>query len=146
VKLGGVPRRCFRALLPEGNNLEMRIIRDAIDNIENIKAFQQPANGSMPFNDKTTHAIVRLEPKDATWTDYTTHLLSYHVAELVFERIRHHETMKIRDSIESLLRTPKSRSWGGQLFKLAVHRVLRDGFEFEFEPMDAGAPSLCVKI
>ncbi len=94
----------------------MQIIQDAIDNIKNIQDVAQAANGSMPFQLKTTHALVRLEPQNATGVDHTTRMLSDHVAGLIYEKIRQHETMKIRDSVESLLRTPKARGW-----------VVRDG-------------------
>ncbi len=94
----------------------------------------------------TTHALVRLEPQNATWMDHTTRMLSDHVTRLIYEKIRQHETMRIRDSIESLLLTSRGRGWGGQLFEMAVHRVLRDGFTFEPRSMDARAPRLRVKI
>jgi len=54
--------------------------------------------------------------------------------------------MKIRDSVESLLRKPTACGWGGQLFEIAVHRVLRNAYTFEPKSMDPRAPRLCVKI
>lgn len=74
----------------------MQIIRvqNAIDNIQD---FAQLVDGS-------THTLVRLEPQTDTWTDHTTRMLCDHVTTLVCEKIKQHETMKIRDSIESLLR------------------------------------------
>ena len=83
IKLSGVPRRCFRALRPDGLVHEMRIIQDAIDNITNIQDFAQSANGCMPFKLKTTHTLVRLEPQNAEWMDHTTCMLSHHVTGLV---------------------------------------------------------------
>jgi len=124
----------------------MQIIQDAIDNIKNIQDLAQSTNGSMPFKLKTTHVLVRLEPQNATWMDHTTCMLSDYVMGLVYEKIRRNETMKIRDSIESLLRMSKACGWGDQLFEMAVHHVLRNGFTFEPKSMDARAPRLCVKI
>ena len=112
----------------------MRIIQDATDNIRNIQDFAQ------------SHALIRLEPQNATWMDYTTCMLSDQVTGLMYEKIRQHKTMKIRDSVEFSLRTPKARGWGGQLFELAVHHVLRNGFAFEPKSMDPRAPCLRVKI
>ena len=145
TKFVGIPRRCFRAL-NEGDAHEMEIIMSAIDNIENIEDFAKSTIGPMPFKTKASHALVRMEPTEDKWDKQITNLLSDYVADLVFDRIDLHNTLKIRDSIESLLRNPNARSWGGKLFERAVHRVFRKGFEFEPEAMDNNAPSLLVQI
>jgi hypothetical protein len=54
--------------------------------------------------------------------------------------------LKIRDTIDSLLRNPNARFWGGKLFERAVHCAFRKGFEFEPEAIDDDAPSLLVQI
>jgi hypothetical protein len=54
--------------------------------------------------------------------------------------------LKIRDSIDSLLRNPNARSWGGKLFERAVHRAFREGIELEPEAMDDDAPPLRIQI
>ena len=146
VKFAGIPRRCFRALDPDGDAHEMETIKLAINNIENMWDFAQSASGPMPFKTKESHAIVRMEPTDDKWDKRITNLLSDHVADLVFDRIDQHITLKIRNSIDSLLHNPNTRSWGGKLFERAVHRIFRKGFEFEPEAMDDDAPSLRVQI
>jgi hypothetical protein len=145
TKLAGIPRRCFRALKGWDAH-EMEIIKSAIDNIDNISDFAKSASGPMPFKTKASHTLVRMEPTDDKWDKHITNLLSNYVADLVFDRIDLHNTLKIRDSIDSLLRNPSSRSWGGKLFERAVHRAFRKGFEFEPEAMDDDAPSLLVQI
>ena len=140
TKLAGIPRRCFRAL-NEGDAHEMEFIKSAIDNIENIEDFAKSTSGPMPFKTKVSHALVRIEPMDDKWDKQITNLLSDYVADLVFDN-----TLKIRNSIDSLLRNPSSRSWGGKLFKRAVHYTFRKGFEFEPEAMDDDVPSLLVQI
>jgi hypothetical protein len=126
----------------------MRIIMSAIDNIENIEDFAKSASGPMPFKTKASHALVRMEPTDDKWDEQITNLLSDYVADLVFDKIHLHNTLKIPDSIDFLLRKPDACSWGGKLFERAVHRAFRNGFEFEPEAMDNNykAPSLLVRI
>ena len=145
MKYAGIPRRCFRAL-NEGDPHEMEIIMSAIDNIENIEDFAKSTSGPMPFKTKAGHALVRMEPTDDKWDKKITNLLSNYVADLVFDRIDLHNTLKIRDSIDFLLRNPNARSWGGKLFERAVHRAFRKGFEFEPEAMDDDAPPLRIQI
>ena len=145
TKFAGIPRRCFRALNPEGDAHEMIKVKRAVDDIEDIADFAKSTGGPMPFKTKASHALVRIEPTNDTWGDRITDLLSDHVADLVFNRINHN-TLKIRDSIDVLLRNPNARSWGGKLFEMAVHRAFRKGFEFEPEAMDSDAPSLLVQI
>ena len=87
-----------------------------------------------------------MEPTDDKWDKQIMNLLSNYVADLVFDRIDLHNTLKIRDSIDSLLCNPSSRSWGGKLFERAVHHAFCKGFEFEPEAMDDDAPSLLVQI
>ena len=146
MKLAGIPRRCFRALNPDGDAHEMREIKRAIDSIESIADFAKSASGPMLFKTKASHALVRMEPTDDTWDDRTTDLLSDYVADLVFDRISLHDTLNIRDSIDTLLRNSNARSWGGKLFGRAVHRAFRKGIEFDTVAMDDGAPSLRVQI
>ncbi len=146
TKLSGTPRRCFQALRPNGDEHEMEKIKHAINDIKNLKDFADSANGFLPFKNKGSHALVRMEPTDDTWRDQITDLLSTHVAELVYERINLHNTISIRDSIDFLLRTPNARSWGGELFELGVHRVFRKGIKFEARPMDDDVPPLIVEI
>jgi len=57
-----------------------------------------------------------------------------------------HNTLKIRDSIDFLLRKPNTRVWGGKLIERAVHRTFRKGIEFDTVAMDDEAPSLRVRI
>jgi hypothetical protein len=76
-----------------------------------------------------------MEPTDDKWNKRITNLLSDHVADLVFDRIALHQTLSIRDSIDSLLRNPNTRSWGGKLFERAIHRAFRKGIEFDPEAM-----------
>ncbi len=92
------------------------------------------------------HALVRMEPANDTWTNQATELLSNYVADLLFDRIDLHNTLKIRDSIDSLLRNPNARAWGGKLFERAVHRAFRKGIEFDTVAMDDEAPSLRMQI
>jgi hypothetical protein len=124
----------------------MRNTKRAIDDIENIEDFAKSASGPMPFKTKVSHALVRMEPTDDAWDDLITNLLSDHIADLVFDRIDLHNILQIRNSIDSLLRNPNARSWGGELFERAVHRAFRNGFEFEPKAMDDDAPSLLVQI
>ena len=124
----------------------MRKIQCAINDIENIADFAKSAGGLMPFKTKASHVLVRMEPTDDTWNDRITDLLSDHVADLVFDRIDLHNTLKIRDSIDYLLRMPNACSWGGKLFERGVHRTFCKGFEFEPEAMDNDAPSLLIQI
>ena len=80
TKFAGIPRRCFQALNPEGDADEMRKIKRAVDDIENIADFAKSAGGPMLFKTKAGHALVRMEPTDDTWDDRITDLLSDHVA------------------------------------------------------------------
>ena len=146
TKLSGIPRRCFRALRPDGDEHEMKKIERAINNIKNLKDFADSTTGPLPFRNKMSRALVRMEPTDNTWKDQITDLLSTHVAELMYERISLQNTISIRDSIDFLLRTPDARSWGGKMFELGVHRVFRKGIKFEPRPMDDDAPPLTVEI
>ena len=124
----------------------MRKIKRAVDNIENIADFAKSAGGPMPFKTKASHALVRMEPTGDKWDDQITDLLTDHVAGLVLDRIDLHNTLKIRDAIDSLLRNPNARSWGGKLFERAVHRAFRKGIELEPEAMDDDAPPLHIQI
>jgi len=94
----------------------MRIIKSAIDNIENIEDFAKSASGPMPFKTKASHALVR-KPTDDKWDDQITNLLSDYVADLVFDRIHLHNTLKIRDSIDFLLRKPDARPGVGSCLR-----------------------------
>jgi hypothetical protein len=85
--------------------------------LKTLTIFAKSASGPMPFKTKASHALVRMEPTDDKWDDQITDLLSDHVADLVFDRIDLHNTLKIRDSIDFLLRNPNARSWGGKLFE-----------------------------
>ena len=145
TKLAGIPRRCFRVLKGWDAD-DMATIKSAIDDIENIRDFAKSANGLMPFKEQTSHVLVRIEPTDDKWDNRITNLLSSYVADLVFDRIDLHDTLKIHESLDYLLRNPGARSWGGKLFERAVHHAFRKGFEFEPEAMDDDAPSLLVQI
>ena len=145
TKLAGIPRRCLRALEQDGDAYETRIIKDAINDIDDTLNFAKSATGSLPFKTKASHALVRIEPTDNTWDNRSTELLSNFVADLMFDRINLYNTLKIRDLIDYLLRNPNTRGWGGKLFERAVHHAFRKGVEFEPEAMD-DAPSLHVKI
>ena len=146
TKLGGIPRRCFRALYGDGEQHEMQLIKDAIDQIDDIKEFRQSATGPLPFKNNVSHALIRMEPADDQWLEQTTDLLSKHVAKLVFERISLHSTLDVRDSVNYILREPKARSWAGKLFEMGVHRAFRNGVEIQPQAMDHGAPALSVQI
>jgi hypothetical protein len=124
----------------------MEIIKSAIDSIENVDDFAKLTTGPLPFKNKVSHALVRMEPINDKWDKQITNLLSDHVVDLVFDRIDLHNTLKICDSIDSVLRNPNTRSWGDKLFERAVHRAFRKGFKFEPEAMDDDAPSLLVQI
>jgi len=139
TKFAGIPRRCFRVLNPEGDAHEMEIIKSAIDNIVNIEDFAKSTSGPMPFKTKASHALVRMEPTDGKWDKQITNLLSDYVADLVFDRIDLHNNLKIRESIDFLLRKPNARSW-------VLHRAFRKGFEFEPEAMDDDAPPLRIQF
>ena len=55
VKFAGIPRRCFQALDPDGDAHEMKKIKRAIDDIDNIADFAKSASGPMPFKTKVSH-------------------------------------------------------------------------------------------
>jgi len=124
----------------------MEIINSAINNIEDWNNFAKSTSGLLPYKAKESHALIWMEPTDDKWDKQITKLLSNHVADLMFDRIDLHNTLKIHDSIDSLLCNPKARFCSGKLFKRAVHCRFHKGFEFEAEAMDDDAPSLLVKI
>jgi hypothetical protein len=141
--LRGIPRRCFRALF--GEELEVKAIKDAISQIQSIEEFIMAASGPIPFKQLTSHILVRIEPTDAQWGNPHTELLSEYVASLVYDRINLH-SMTIRNSIDCLLRTPKARGWGGNLFEKAIHRRFRAGITLHPDAMDDDAPTLDIEI
>jgi hypothetical protein len=142
--LRGIPRRCFRALF--GEELEVKAIKDAIGDIQSIEEFIMAASGPIPFKKLTSHVLVRTEPTDAQWGNPHTELLSEYVASLVYDRINLHHSMTIRNSIDCLLRTPKARGWGGNLFERAIHRRFRAGITLHPNGMDDDSPTLDIEI
>ena len=141
----GIPRRCFRALFGE-EVLERQTINAAIDEIQSITEFAEASSGPLPFKKASSHVLVRVEPTDGWWGNPVTELLSEYVANLVYERIKLHQTMTIRSSIDHLLRTPQARGWAGNLFEKAIHRRFRRGITFHPEAMDENSLPLEIKI
>jgi len=54
--------------------------------------------------------------------------------------------MTIRNLIDYLLRTPKVRGWGGNLFEKAIHRRFRAGITLYPKGMDDDSPTLDITI
>jgi hypothetical protein len=141
----GIPGRCFRALSSDGEGLEQKI-KTAINDIASIKDYAMATSGPMPFKTPMSDILVRLEPTDGEWGYPVTELLSKHVARLVFEKISLHQSITMRDSIESLLHSPRTRGWGGNLFKQAVHQQFCAGVTFHCQAMDNDSPTLDIHI
>jgi hypothetical protein len=146
TRFNGIPRRCFRAVLFDGEKLEDSRIEHAIVNISSFEQFVNAASGSMSFKESTSHAIVRIEPTNDSWTEHHTELLSNAVSDLVFQHIRVSEQSSLRQSIDRLLLNPNSRGYGGKMFEQAVHRRYRQGITLTPEAMSASARALHFEI
>lgn len=85
-KLGGIPRKCFRAISLDGKEHEMQKIDQAINQISGLQDFMHSESGFMWFD--SSHPLLRIEPSDDTWIAPVMELLSDYVARRVFNRIK----------------------------------------------------------
>jgi hypothetical protein len=148
AKFGGIKRRCFYYLQSEDDvNAELRRISAAIDGISSMKNFILSATGPMPFDNKTTNLLVKIEPVDGSgWRDTRTTLLGGYIAGRVLDRIRLYRTIKVSESITQALEKPDARGHAGTLFEQAVHRKFRAGIRFQPRRMTVNGPNLEIDI
>jgi hypothetical protein len=122
-------------------------VQSAINNIQSIEAFIRSTSGPMPFPDKASNKLVRMEPVDNTnWRATSTELSSNYIAERVLNQILLYKTINASQLIKNLLSAPESRGYGGILFEQAVHRRFRAGFQFSPSKLMPTAPNLQIDI
>ncbi|KDQ19358.1 hypothetical protein BOTBODRAFT_41603 [Botryobasidium botryosum FD-172 SS1] len=136
LKFSGIPRRCLYAFTRDGIKGHVVGIQEAIDDVTDFLNFFSSLDGQMPFNNKASHMLVRVEPVEGFgYTRKRITVLSIFVGERILERMRRREGFAISRSIRSLLHSPSSRSFSGRLFEAPVHRRLLCGTSFTPVPL-----------
>jgi hypothetical protein len=121
-KFRGIPRLCYNAFHPGLSRRDLEKIEEALIAMPTIEQFIRSMRGLMPFENVTSHALVRIEPKGTDYTSTHTGLLSDYRAQRIFEWIRLSQNVAISESITGLLRNPDACGFAGKLFEQAVHR------------------------
>jgi hypothetical protein len=145
-KFHRIPRICFYALTKGATDAYLQEIQSAINNIGSIETFIHSTSGPMPFPDKTSSKLVRIEPVDHAWRTTSTMLLSDYITKRILERISLYRMINASQSIKNLLSDPNSRGHGGKLFEQAVHRKFCAGFQFFPDKPTLDAPQLEINI
>jgi hypothetical protein len=145
-KFHRIPRICFYALTKGATDAYLQEIQSAINNIGSIETFIHSTSGPMPFPDKTSSKLVRIEPVDHAWRTTSTMLLSDYITKRILERISLYRMINASQSIKNLLSDPNSRGHGGKLFEQAVHRKFCAGFQFFPDKLTLDAPQLEINI
>lgn len=143
----GIPRICFRALQDGGELGLIREIESALNSITSIDNFFRSTTGILPFADKASNKLVRIEPVEETnYRKAYPAILSGFIARRVFDRMLQYRLIKASDSIMNLLSDTAQRGYGGTLFEQAVHYKFRSGFQLRPQPLTENATGLEIDI
>ncbi|KIL55326.1 hypothetical protein M378DRAFT_56130, partial [Amanita muscaria Koide BX008] len=134
----GIPRSCFWSLDPVVLRMQKAEIKNALDSITFLDDFAHTITGRLPFNPKTSHHLVRVEPVDTEWLMTRTEIKSNHIAELIFERIRILTKARFLEKLMEYLNDPTAHSPAGALFEQAAHYSIRKGLTLTIAPLPSG--------
>ncbi|KAM6503866.1 hypothetical protein JOM56_000809 [Amanita muscaria] len=134
----GIPRSCFWSLDPVVLRMQKAEIKNALDSITFLDDFAHAITGRLPFNPKTSHRLVRVEPVDTEWLMTRTEIKSNHIAELIFERIRILTKARFLEKLMEYLNDPTAHSPAGVLFEQAAHYSIRKGLTLTIAPLPSG--------
>jgi len=146
-KFAGIPRLCYKAFNSQAIAEHLRKINNAIDNIRSIEDFARAMKGLLPFKLEASHNLIRTEPiPDTQWMESRSELKSSFIAELIFQQVCLHQTIKLSEDISGLLLNPDSRGHAGRLFEPAAHRILEKGIRIKPTPITPNAPHIVFNI
>ncbi|KIL54248.1 hypothetical protein M378DRAFT_19091 [Amanita muscaria Koide BX008] len=134
----GIPQSCFWSLDPVVLRMQKAEIKNALDSITFLDDFAHAITGRLPFNPKTSHCLVRVEPVDTEWLMTHTEIKSNHIAELIFERIRILTKARFLEKLMEYLNDPNAHSPAGILFEQAAHYSIRKGLTLTIAPLPSG--------
>jgi hypothetical protein len=128
----GIPRVCYKAFRQsdmEGHHLS---IDSALANIKSLDEFARSFSGLLPFDNRASHKLVKIEPiPETNWRKTHVELISAYISELVLERVRTYQAIKLSENISGLLLNQDSRGYAGKLFEQAVHRAFEKGMKIQ---------------
>lgn len=113
----------------------MMHIDHALLTISSMDNFVHATTGKLPSDSKATRHLVRVEPIDTYWKVTHTVLMSDHIAQLVFDRIRLLATVQLSDSLTRCLADPDSRGKASALYKQGAHWIFRQGGTFKLQAL-----------
>jgi hypothetical protein len=132
----GNPRHCFKSFTPDGLNAQLAEINISLNDIKSLDGFIYATQAS--FNPNSSHRLVRMEPIDDRWLMTHTELLSDHIAELVFRRIRILTKARLSETLVQCLADPDARAKASNLFEQAANFSIRKGITLNMTSLSSG--------
>jgi hypothetical protein len=108
--------------------------------------FIRATTGQVSFNPSMSHRLVRVEPIDTRWFKTRTELLSNHIAELVFQRIRIVTKARLSETLVHYLADSDARTKAGILFEHAAHFSIRKGLTLNMTSLPDANLQVCIPV